>query len=358
MKKLFTIALAALMLLASVTVLAETRIPAETTDEPVHLEGYSIGDQSGDTLSKWIGFNDDNPAEVETYTFQLTTYGAAYHDGYVYGYVYGYNESGELNCDFYVMDVETHFVNYPGGNSGGEFVLGMAFNRADGNMYALVDEDHPYIATVDLETGALERVVNINLGNYLGIYCFAIDDDGNFYGINMSAVSAKLLSINIANGALSVIGDTGLQCYYAQSMTYDSSTGRIYWAESDGGAHSCLFWLDPATGAATSCGQIGPDGIEVTCLYTITKDEPIDNPTPEPTDDPTPEPTEPAVLPGDVDLNGTVAVTDAILAMRYSMGLISLEADQLLAGDVSGDGEVRIDDALIILRAAMGIIEL
>ncbi len=63
-------------------------------------------------------------------------------------------------------------------------------------------------------------------------------------------------------------------------------------------------------------------------------------------------------LPGDVNGDGSAAIDDALLAMRYAMGLISLTDEQLACADVNGDGDVAIDDALIIMRAAMGLISL
>ncbi|MBQ1892690.1 MAG: dockerin type I repeat-containing protein [Clostridia bacterium] len=58
---------------------------------------------------------------------------------------------------------------------------------------------------------------------------------------------------------------------------------------------------------------------------------------------------------GDVDLNGSVEGTDALLALRYSMGMVELNEEQLAEGDVNGDGVVDGTDALIILRLSMGI---
>ncbi|MBO4878893.1 MAG: dockerin type I repeat-containing protein, partial [Clostridia bacterium] len=60
---------------------------------------------------------------------------------------------------------------------------------------------------------------------------------------------------------------------------------------------------------------------------------------------------------GDIDGNGEVNVTDAILALRASMGVIELDEVQQLAADVSGNGSVGVEDALLILRFAMGLIE-
>ncbi len=65
---------------------------------------------------------------------------------------------------------------------------------------------------------------------------------------------------------------------------------------------------------------------------------------------------EPDFLPGDCDLNGTVNITDAVLALRHAMGLITLTGNAFLAGDVDGNGSVAITDAVSIMRYAMGLI--
>lgn len=61
---------------------------------------------------------------------------------------------------------------------------------------------------------------------------------------------------------------------------------------------------------------------------------------------------------GDVNGDGVVDISDALLAMRYAMGLISLSSAQLEHADVNNDGSVDISDALIIMRVAMGLITL
>ena len=66
---------------------------------------------------------------------------------------------------------------------------------------------------------------------------------------------------------------------------------------------------------------------------------------------------EPSFLPGDCDLNGTVNIADAVLALRHSMGLITLTGEAFLAGDVDGNGSIAITDAVMIMRYAMGLID-
>ncbi len=56
---------------------------------------------------------------------------------------------------------------------------------------------------------------------------------------------------------------------------------------------------------------------------------------------------------GDVNEDGEVNSEDAMLVMRYSMGVERI--DNLAAADVNGDGEVNMADALLLFRYAMGI---
>lgn len=67
-------------------------------------------------------------------------------------------------------------------------------------------------------------------------------------------------------------------------------------------------------------------------------------------------PPEPSYLLGDCDLNGTVQVADAVLAMRHALGLETLTGNGFLAGDVNFDGSVNMGDAVQILRYALGLI--
>ncbi|MBQ3938142.1 MAG: S8 family serine peptidase [Clostridia bacterium] len=68
-------------------------------------------------------------------------------------------------------------------------------------------------------------------------------------------------------------------------------------------------------------------------------------------------PPEPQFLRGDCDQNGIVDISDALLALRHAMGLITLEGNGLLAGEIDGDGVITISDALLIMRYSMGLID-
>ncbi len=88
--------------------------------------------------------------------------------------------------------------------------------------------------------------------------------------------------------------------------------------------------------------------------------EPDPTPTPEPDPTPTPEPDptptpEPQPVPGDVDGDGEITAADALIVLRFSMGMADLPPEALGAADFDGDGEVTAADALLILRVSMGM---
>ena len=68
--------------------------------------------------------------------------------------------------------------------------------------------------------------------------------------------------------------------------------------------------------------------------------------------------TPPPTSKGDVNGDGEIDEMDAMLASRYSAGMLDLTPDQLAAADVNGDGEVDEMDAMLISRYSAGLIEL
>lgn len=68
-------------------------------------------------------------------------------------------------------------------------------------------------------------------------------------------------------------------------------------------------------------------------------------------------PQQPIGEPGDIDLNGSITIADAVLALRHALGLITLEGQALANGDVDGSGGVTVADAVQILRRSMGLMD-
>ena len=231
----------------------------------VNLEGYIAFDPEG-TSGIWGGFADYDPSVIENFGTMGSTFGGAFAGGNVYGFMYN---SDTNDTRFYIMNADTHQVAYPG-TSAGRVVVAMAYNHAEGEMYAIAanDADGRSLYTVNLATGTLTEVAALNAGAET-IMTLAIDGSGNAYGLSYAATNAVLYSINLTNGNCTAIGGTGHGLEYVQSTVWDHNTNQLFWAQyskvdNDKGQ---LFVIDPATGAATLCGTIGT-GAEVTVLYT------------------------------------------------------------------------------------------
>lgn len=91
------------------------------------------------------------------------------------------------------------------------------------------------------------------------------------------------------------------------------------------------------------------------------KPEPsTDEPKPEPsTDEPKPDtdepkPESPKGIYGDVDGDGTLTASDALMILRRSVGLTNLDSELQNIADVDGDGNITASDALIVLRCSIG----
>ena len=72
-------------------------------------------------------------------------------------------------------------------------------------------------------------------------------------------------------------------------------------------------------------------------------------------DDATTDEPNPGLL-ADVNQDGSVTSADAILVMRFVVGLITLDEIQLVLADVNQDGNINAGDAVLTLRKAVGLI--
>ena len=327
----------------------------------VNLEGYIAFDPEG-TSGIWGGFADYDPSVIENFGTMGSTFGGAFAGGNVYGFMYN---SDTNDTRFYIMNADTHQVAYPG-TSAGRVVVAMAYNHAEGEMYAIAanDADGRSIYTVNLATGTLTEVAALNAGAET-IMTLAIDGSGNAYGLSYAATNAVLYSINLTNGNCTAIGGTGHGLEYVQSTVWDHNTNQLFWAqyskvENDKGQ---LFVIDPATGAATLCGTIGT-GAEVTVLYTknnmpvapievpeydvIFVDGLTNEPIPggytveagtilDEADFPTPPEHEGYVFTG-WDYNGAPVYSDLTIKARYRDPSATTATISLTVGDVWGDG--------------------
>ena len=346
---------------ADPTVSATATVTVTEALPTVNLEGYIAFDPEG-TSGIWGGFADYDPSVIENFGTMGSTFGGAFAGGNVYGFMY---DSDTNDTRFYIMNADTHQVAYPG-TSAGRVVVAMAYNHAEGEMYAIAanDADGRSIYTVNLATGTLTEVAALNAGADT-IMTLAIDGSGNAYGLSYEATNAVLYSINLTNGNCTAIGGTGHGLEYVQSTVWDHNTNQLFWAQyskvaTDKGQ---LFVIDPATGAATLCGTIGT-GAEVTVLYTknnmpvapievpeydvIFVDGLTNEPIPggytveagtvlDEADFPTPPEHEGYVFTG-WDYNGAPVYSDLTIKARYRDPSATTATISLTVGDVWGDG--------------------
>lgn len=62
-----------------------------------------------------------------------------------------------------------------------------------------------------------------------------------------------------------------------------------------------------------------------------------------------------AVVPGDLNGNGSVTLEDSILALRLTLGLIDGSGINPDAADMDGNGSVTLQDAILVLRTMLGL---
>ena len=58
---------------------------------------------------------------------------------------------------------------------------------------------------------------------------------------------------------------------------------------------------------------------------------------------------------GDVNGDNSIGLEDAIIVLRYTMGLAALTDEQIERADFNSDGTVDALDAILILRHALGV---
>ncbi len=64
---------------------------------------------------------------------------------------------------------------------------------------------------------------------------------------------------------------------------------------------------------------------------------------------------EPAILLGDMDLNGKVDTKDARFILRLSARLEPIDDEMLTMGDMNSDGIISVEDAILALRQAVSV---
>lgn len=107
------------------------------------------------------------------------------------------------------------------------------------------------LATLDEYTGRVNEIGKLSDR----LMTLACNREGELYGINEFG---KLYRVNKENATLTLIGSTGKNIKYEQSMTFDYATGRLFWAATPHGTNQPvhLYEVDTDNAACTSLGEI------------------------------------------------------------------------------------------------------
>ena len=207
----------------------------------------------------WLSFKPDN-YEGAVEVAEGAIYAAEYIDGYVF--------TVDKDLRFCVAPLENiENQTYIETLNTTSVVLDMAYNYADGKLYALCTNN--YLYTIDPLMGTTSQVGIIPLPAGNNLQTLACSTDGTFYGVTNSGSNSygysKLYSFTLGEEGFTVKAfpnDTGRSTIYLQSMAFDHNTGKLYHANygfnSDyTGYEGTLVTYDLETGAATEIANFG-----------------------------------------------------------------------------------------------------
>lgn len=86
-------------------------------------------------------------------------------------------------------------------------------------------------------------------------YGFAIDAQGQLWGVASDGDIASLYKINKNTAAMTRVGSTGVEAYYETSACFDRESGILYWSVADYDDRGYLAKVNLTTGAATKVYQ-------------------------------------------------------------------------------------------------------
>ncbi len=209
------------------------------------------------------GFNTASPSTVNQLSSQkqpIARNGSAQHDGVFYGLdadFSDYEDYGFVYLNRYAYDAQTwDEVEKPQFfYDRNEMIALETAQAADGTVYGLFYKNEAMDA---LEWGIADfkTMTRTSIGNAAQAYvALGITSDNELYGV---AVDGKLYSINIANGAETEIGSTGVSLSipnsngktYGQSGEIDQRDNTFYWTAVDSEGNAGLYIVDLNTGRA------------------------------------------------------------------------------------------------------------
>lgn len=236
--------------------LALTGIPAQAADEAPHLKVYGYFNYNGAIADGSYGFASfyldglDKADVIYPYGEEKSIYAGACVDDMFYAYEYKYNSvAGPENGNFISYNIVSGRYTQLG--TEGLEAMGAAFKPQDmtydyktGTMYAVgFSQGESALYEVNLTNGMLTK--KVTLQGTLG--AIAADNDGTIYGAG--AADGAIYRVNMNDGSLLLVANTGFgSLMYNQTMEFDHSTGKLYWAANsydyDGARETYMLCID------------------------------------------------------------------------------------------------------------------
>lgn len=201
--------------------------------------------------------------------------GKYYFNSYVYTPEMGYTFSTFLVYDFATGSLTKTIHSFMDSSfDQSQITHDMTYDPVTGTIYAIaytkevvvegiMEKFVPALAVIDDYTGFASAV-----GATPGLIAIACNNAGELYGVTKNGKEgpSSLYRINKTTAECTLIGATGLNPEYVQSMTFDPVTDKLYWAETEVNGTSGLYQVDLATGRADKITAFANDE-EFTGLY-------------------------------------------------------------------------------------------
>ncbi len=214
-------------------VTSDTKITVDASDSGEFLGegrdifyGYMAYDPGSTIPEGPIEFPSDDPGAVTSIAPTSSNYfiaGACWADGTWYGVEYG----GYGDNNLWTIDPSTGDMTVVG-SYGVSNLNGLAYDPSTQTMYGASGES---LYTVDPSSGATTYVGDFNTGYTDVMIGIACDSSGNMYGVDIgTSYNNRVWAIDTATGDATLIGQTGLDLYYAQDVAYDKDSDILYLA--------------------------------------------------------------------------------------------------------------------------------
>ena len=251
-------------------IVALTAIFGMTNGSTANWYGYALYTSNGaNWQNHFVSFNAQSPDAVQAASETLpTVWAATYLDGYVW-FVTQTRSLCKAPFDEETQTIGAYETVVPTLEQYNLYIS-MSYNPQDGMMYYLCHDSqyNMYLKRSNLATPSEVEVV----GSFdVKMWTLAINAQGRAYGVSYEG--GNLYEIDLNTAAITLVGPTGKEVWYTQSMAFDLDNGELYWAQFATTNDHGLYQVNTGTGAATSLGEIG-QGTQLTGLFMVPQPTP------------------------------------------------------------------------------------